>query len=1343
MRRFLKVCLWIVAALIALPLLLVVAVLVLANVDPGRRLIEREARSLTGGMVTIEGLGGRFPDALRVRHLAVADAQGVYASADDVALDWSPLSLLGRSASIQSLTASGAAFLRLPVAPPAPATGKPAPAPAKPFHLPVRVTVEHLAVARFSLGQPVVGVAAVLKLAGRAHLDTLTTGSATIAADRLDAAGTYRVDGVVNEARIDAHVAADEPPAGLIASLAKLPALGGPLTLRLDVAGPRSAEQLKLALAGGPLHADAHGSVDIPGSQADLDLTASAPAMTPRPDVAWQKIDVTAHVHGPFSAPDAVAHVLIDHLAAGGAGVGTLQAEVSGNKGVVDLAASLVALTIPGPKPDVLAADPVKLTAHVRLDAAARPVAFTLAHPLLQLAGTIDTGGALAGHAHAVIPDMTPLAAVGGIALDGHASVDATLAEVGRRIDVTIAGLASVTGGLAPVPGLIGDDAKIAAAVSLDDGNIAIHRVDVAGRTLRVGASGSDDAGALDIDWTVALSDLRVLAPSVSGHVDAAGHVAGPPTTLGVDATAKGVLGTTGFAPAPLTLAAHVAGLPGKPAGTLTASATLEGAALTLAAKASRGDDGTLHVVLDRADWKSIAARADLLLAKGATLPTGSVSLRAPRLADLAGLAHQPITGALEADVRLADVIRVQLDARDAGLAAERVGRLTLAGTVRDATSDPTVALALTADGIAANGTTGSATLSADGPQTALALKLGALLRVAGADATVAATARLDAKGRTLTLASLAADYKTLPLRLVAPARISFGDGVSVDHVRLALQQASLALAGSITPTLDLTAQLRNVTPALAKPFAPGLQADGSISADARLSGTTDAPSGTVRLVASGLHDRSGQAAALPPANALATVALNGATARLDAHVEAGPRLHLAAAGTVPLAAAGALDVRTTGSLDLAMLDPILQAGGRRVRGLLALDLAARGTVAAPQLAGTVRLTGGDVQDYAQGLRLTNVAALIEASGQTITLASLTATAGPGTIEAHGTVGALAPTIPVDIVLTMHHARPLASDLLTATLDANLTVRGQAKSRVNAGGTITIERADINIPNSFPPSVAKLDVRRPGDKPPAAATGPALLIGLALDVDAPGQVFVRGHGLDAELGGRLTVGGTSAAPQIGGGFDLRQGSFSLAGTTLTFTKGRVGFDGTGVAGKIDPTLDFEADSTSGSTTATLKITGYADAPKIGLSSTPELPQDEVLAYLLFHTSTSKLSAFQIAEIAGALAEISGVGGGGGDVLGGVRKRLGLDRLSVGGGTSGSGASVQAGRYVAKGVYVGAKQGTSGGTQAQVQVDLTRRLKLQTTVGTGGGTTQGATPENDPGSSVGLTYQFEY
>jgi translocation and assembly module TamB len=287
---------------------------------------------------------------------------------------------------------------------------------------------------------------------------------------------------------------------------------------------------------------------------------------------------------------------------------------------------------------------------------------------------------------------------------------------------------------------------------------------------------------------------------------------------------------------------------------------------------------------------------------------------------------------------------------------------------------------------------------------------------------------------------------------------------------------------------------------------------------------------------------------------------------------------------------------------------------------------------------------------------------------------------------------------------------------------------------------------DINVPDSLPAGVTVLRVRRPGDQPEKMAprAAPATNIMLQIAIDAPGNIFVRGHGLDAELGGKLDVAGNASAPVVSGAFDMRRGDFSLAGTTLTFSKGNVSFNGTGISGRIDPTLYFEADSYQGGITATLKVTGFADAPKIGLSSVPDLPQDEVLAHLLFGQSVKQLSAIQIAEIGAALAELSGVTGGA-NPLNGIRTGLGLDRLNVGAGTNGAGAAVEAGRYVAKGVYVGAKQATggAGGTQAQVQVDLTRHLKVQTTLSSGGGSAQGATPENDPGSSIGLSYQFEY
>ena len=77
-RRGLKWAARVVIVLLALPVLAVIVILIGANTGPGRRLIETETASLTGGVVRIEGLAGRFPDALRAEQIQVSDANGAW-----------------------------------------------------------------------------------------------------------------------------------------------------------------------------------------------------------------------------------------------------------------------------------------------------------------------------------------------------------------------------------------------------------------------------------------------------------------------------------------------------------------------------------------------------------------------------------------------------------------------------------------------------------------------------------------------------------------------------------------------------------------------------------------------------------------------------------------------------------------------------------------------------------------------------------------------------------------------------------------------------------------------------------------------------------------------------------------------------------------------------------------------------------------------------------------------------------------------------------------------------------------------------------------------------------------
>jgi translocation and assembly module TamB len=1322
-----------------LPVVAVGVVLIALNTKAGQREAVSLLDGVLAGTVRITGLSGNFPVAPRVARVEVLDAQGVWLTLDDIALDWSPLRLLGRVAQIERLSAARIEVARLPV------SSGPSQPGGSGFSLPVRVNVEALDVARIDVAAPVAGRAASLALEGSAHVASLQQGDADISLTGLGEPGSYKISGRIDGARLRAALDATEPAHGFVASLATLPDLGA-LDLHAKLDGPWSAAATTLALAAGPLRADAKGTIDITGQAADLDLAARAPAMRPRPGLSWQSVALDAHVHGPLTRPAASGTLRIAALEASGAAVGTLNADVSGDSGQVALKAVAEGLRIPGPKPDLLLADPLTLDATARLDTPARPVVFSVAHKLLRVTGTAQTGGAIRAAADMSVPDLAPFSAIGGVDLRGAANFAIKAAMAGETETAELDGTIGVTGGMAPVPGLIGPEAKLGVTAAVHGADVTLSRLTLDGKTLTLGATGGLTGGVVGLDWKLALSDLAVAAPGVSGAVAAQGHVAGKTDDLAAQAGITGEVGTKGFPRGPIKVSLDAQHLPSAPSGHVTAQGSFQGAPVTLDVTAERDAGGTLHADIAKAGWKSAEAGGAFTLKPGEKLPDGRLTLRIGRLGDFSALAGQNLSGSLASEVAIAaGVVTAKLEARDAGVPGSGARVSTLQARIADPLGHPEVQAHLAIDGLnAAGGSAGTVRLDVTGPQEALALKLATTLRnFQGSDLDARAAGTLDVPRMNLALGNVDTNWKGQSLRLLAPAHVSLAGGLSVDRLRLGLGAAELSLAGRVSPTLDLTVALRNVTPDLAQAFAPEVKADGTLAMDAHLTGTPMRPTGTVRLSANGLRMRAGPASSLPAASILANATLAGTSARIDAQASVG-RNQVTVTGTVPLDPAGAFALHAQGGVDLTLLDPILSAQGQRVTGRVALDANVSGTAAAPHATGSIRLANGEVQDFAQGARLDDIAAVIEATGDSVRISRLTARAGRGTLSASGTIGLAAP-MPVDLTITARNASPLDTDKLTASLNADLTLRGAIQGALAAAGTIHINSAEIRVPEHLPTTVAVLNVVRPGQKPPPpAAPGPN--IGLNLVIDAPGQIFVRGRGLDAELQGKLAVHGTAAAPLPSGGFQMRRGAFSLAGTSLTFTTGEVSFDG---SGKLDPTLHFVASSGNGTITATLTITGYASAPKIALSSVPQLPQDEVLAQLLFHQSASSLGPLQLAEIAAALAQLSGVGSGI-DPLNSIRSGLGLDRLTVGGGSGTSAATVEAGRYVAKGVYVGARQGTSGsGTQAVVQVDLYKGLKLEADAGTSGGAATGAASSTTAagtspnGTSVGLTYQFQY
>src|SRR6202012_214927 len=141
---------------------------------------------------------------------------------------------------------------------------------------------------------------------------------------------------------------------------------------------------------------------------------------------------------------------------------------------------------------------------------------------------------------------------------------------------------------------------------------------------------------------------------------------------------------------------------------------------------------------------------------------------------------------------------------------------------------------------------------------------------------------------------------------------------------------------------------------------------------------------------------RQGPGQALPAADLVTNVALMGVRAQIDTKLTAGPS-RVSVTGSAPLAQGGVLDLKTNGLIDLVMLDPLLLAPGRRARGLVTLDAAVAGSTGAPSVRGTAELRKGDVTDFGLGAHITDLSATVQATGDTIRLASLNGKAGPGT----------------------------------------------------------------------------------------------------------------------------------------------------------------------------------------------------------------------------------------------------------------------------------------------------------------------------------------------------------
>lgn len=405
----------------------------------------------------------------------------------------------------------------------------------------------------------------------------------------------------------------------------------------------------------------------------------------------------------------------------------------------------------------------------------------------------------------------------------------------------------------------------------------------------------------------------------------------------------------------------------------------------------------------------------------------------------------------------------------------------------------------------------------------------------------------------------------------------------------------------------------------------------------------------------------------------------------------------------------------------------------QKLDGLVDIALSFRGTVETPEVYGDFILTDGRYENGSLGTVLKEINFKATAQGEKITIGSLHASdGGKGHLRATGHLD-LNPNkhFPFLANITLENSLLIRREELHSTMSGVLLAHGNSK-KFEIKSKLTSNELLFYLSNTTGPDIETVMIDseiRNGlditDEKASPIQAHNTQIGLDITIHLPNRVFVRGRGLESEWQGDLSMRGLANNPLILGQVLVRRGYFEFLNRRFDLRKGIVAFDG---ATPPQPTIDLEAEARSDGNVALLRLHGPAFTPQLKLSSEPELPQDEILARLLFDRDSQQLTPGQALIL---LAAVQKLRSGGPGLLGEARDSLGFDRLELDGDSVETG-SVKAGKYLSDKVFLEVERGLNQGSgKVSMELELTPNITLETEIG----------ENNDNGMSMNWKYDY--
>jgi translocation and assembly module TamB len=303
-----------------------------------------------------------------------------------------------------------------------------------------------------------------------------------------------------------------------------------------------------------------------------------------------------------------------------------------------------------------------------------------------------------------------------------------------------------------------------------------------------------------------------------------------------------------------------------------------------------------------------------------------------------------------------------------------------------------------------------------------------------------------------------------------------------------------------------------------------------------------------------------------------------------------------------------------------------------RAAGHFNADVQIAGTIGAPELSGLIKVTDGELDVYQVNLSMRAIALQARVGGAGIDFKG-SATLGPGAVNADGHIEwrNLQPYGKFHLAGTNLRVADLPEAQIDASPDLDFAIAGR---RIEVTGKVLVPYAKIaptNITNAVRASDDEVIVGGEPDDP-SKHFEVTSDIGLALG----DRINIDTMGLTAKLGGGIEIkSGTDAITRANGELDIEKGKYMAYGRLLDIDSGRLYF-----GGPIDnPGIQVTAKKEFPDVTAFVNVRGTLLQPRLSFSSTPPLPQSQIVSLIL---AGGSLESAQTRGAAGNVALGQGV-----------------------------------------------------------------------------------------------------